>query len=420
MRETVQQEMRKQDLEYINDETGLMNDQLNQTLIIDYMIICILLGNDFLPHIPSLKIKDGGLDRVINSYKITQARLPNHTLSQVYSLSSSPYSSPSSSQKRVKFNNNFLLEFLHTLADYEETDLLLQTEAMQVRLRKWKFRLFNITDPYEKDVTRWEYIEDQWQDKIQYGTSNWKSRYYNHYLHSTGTEESTRMIENYLSGLTWNLQYYLGNAVSDPTQTTRTCPDWLWKYNYLVAPPVSDIYRYLQNNREAEILRPESIQYHDPVTTDVQLLLILPPQSSNLLKSELQVLMTSPDSPVSFQYPTDFKIDLLGHRFRWECYPILPPIDLKSTETAVSVLLNPSLKQLPIRISSLITSPRISFSSTPSNSILQKSPKLKKLVFKSIEQTKTMDKEINKSSDEKPKKRLNIVRSKKLITTEQD
>lgn len=167
------------------------------------------------------------------------------------------------------------------------------------------------------------------------------------------------MVENYLTGLEWNLRYYLGNSVKDPAQTLETCPDWLWKYNYLVAPPVSDIFKYLQSTQSSQSSQSPSqsnksslpqIAYRGPVTTDVQLLLILPPQSSGLLKLELQGLMTSPDSPVSFQYPMDFKIDLHNHRFRWECYPILPPTDLKSTELAVKAILDPRLKQFPIRL----------------------------------------------------------------------
>lgn len=372
--ETLKDEMRKQDLEYINDVDGVdaIPDQLSVNLLIDYMVICIFLGNDFLPHIPSLKIKDGGLERVINSYKITQARLPNQTL----------VNSHNATATTTTMNAKFLYEYVRTLGDYEETDLTMQVEAMQVRLRKWKFRLFNMTDPYEKDVARWEYIEDQWQDKIQYGRANWKARYYGHYLQSTGIEESTRMVENYLMGLEWNLRYYLGNSVKDPAHTLETCPDWLWKYNYLVAPPVSDIFKYLQSNKPSL----PQITYRGPVTTDVQLLLILPPQSSGLLKLELQGLMTSPDSPVSFQYPTDFKIDLHNHRFRWECYPILPPVDLKSTELAVKTILDPRLKQFPIRLPTP-TEPKINIIPQVKQEIastvkeVKEEPK-KKLVFK--------------------------------------
>jgi 5'-3' exonuclease len=334
-RSKVQDEMRKQDLEYIDqlDDANPNNKDYYDRLIIDYMMICIFLGNDFLPHIPSLKIKDGGLERVINSYKITQARLPNQTLIIKQPTTNSTTNRTNSTNG---INEKFLLEFLHTLSDYEDVDLTLQVEAMQVRLKKWKFRLNGITDPYEKDLTRWEYVEDQWQDKIQYSMSNWKSRYYNHYINTILPEESDRMIENYLTGLVWNLQYYLGNDASE--QMIDTCPDWLWKYNYLVAPPVSDIYRYLQINLNKGFLETSNIEWRGPVTTDVQLLLILPPQSVKLLKPEYQCLMTNPDSPIIFQYPTDFKINLQGQRFRWECYPILPPIDPHLTSISLRFL----------------------------------------------------------------------------------
>jgi len=218
------------------------------------------------------------------------------------------------------------------------------------------------------------------------------------------------MVESYLTGLTWNLQYYLGNSVTDPNQLERTCPDWQWKYNYLVAPPVSDIYKYLQaqnrNTNAIDVLDRDKIEYRRPVTTDVQLLLILPPQSNHLLKMELQGLMTSPDSPISYQYPTDFKIDLLGHRFRWECYPILPPIDLKATETAVSVILDPTLKQLPIRLATFIKQ-----GESPVSPVTLVSPvETKKLVFKKkptptpIQEEENNPIESPKEDQPKPKK----------------
>jgi 5'-3' exonuclease len=35
----------------------------------DYVIMCTLLGNDYMPHTPSLNIRDGGITRVMDAYK---------------------------------------------------------------------------------------------------------------------------------------------------------------------------------------------------------------------------------------------------------------------------------------------------------------------------------------------------------------
>ena len=339
--QAIEEDMRQQDLEILSEPITNLDDRQQQELIVDYVGICMLLGNDFLPHIPSLKIKDGALTRLINCYKITQARLPKSHLVKL----------PSNRTKNIKsqINDAFLVQLLSTLSDYEEGDLKLQSEASQVRRRKFKFRLSQTSDPYERDITRLEYIEDQWRDTLQLGFPGWKPRYYHQYIHSTTTKAIEKMVRNYLTGVLWNIRYYLGNCATDITDMISTCPDWLWKYNYLVAPSISDINKFMQEHRKFFTDEIELTQ-RPPVRPDVQLLMILPPQSSSLLKPELQTLMTSADSPISFQYPIDFQIDLFGHRYRWECYPILPPTSLKLTRTAVEVLLDTRWSDFPIRL----------------------------------------------------------------------
>jgi 5'-3' exoribonuclease 1 len=40
-----------------------------ERVIDDFIIFCFLVGNDFLPHLPSLDIANGGLDALVTSYK---------------------------------------------------------------------------------------------------------------------------------------------------------------------------------------------------------------------------------------------------------------------------------------------------------------------------------------------------------------
>jgi len=311
--------IREIDMKMYDGDLKLNKNDENR-LILDYTAMCFLLGNDFLTHIPSLKIKEGGLNRVIESYKDIQMEYPNNYLVN---------------EDKMNFNLPFLIKFLSKIGQYEDPDLIKQTEASQLRISKFanSYRVRN-AEPYEREKLQWEYIEDKYVDVLKMGQPDWKQRYYQYYLGENTNESKNDMIINYITGLYWVLRYYTGN------NNLNTCPDWEWFYYYRVAPTINDLADFFRNHDGLITSIINNMKPNQPVTPDVQLLLILPPQSSDLLNPKLQKLMFNIDSPIIFQYPSDFQIDMMDHRFRWECYPILPNVDLNLTKLTAQVLLD--------------------------------------------------------------------------------
>ena len=48
-----------------------LNTEQQQNRIYDYIFMCFFLGNDFMPHFPSVNIRTGGVDKMLNAYKAT-------------------------------------------------------------------------------------------------------------------------------------------------------------------------------------------------------------------------------------------------------------------------------------------------------------------------------------------------------------
>jgi len=59
--------------EYLKHELrpnqGQENPNYIERLIDDWIFLCFFVGNDFLPHLPSLRIREGAVDRLVNIYK---------------------------------------------------------------------------------------------------------------------------------------------------------------------------------------------------------------------------------------------------------------------------------------------------------------------------------------------------------------
>jgi 5'-3' exonuclease len=297
----------------------------NERLIVDYVFICFFLGNDFLPNLPCLKIKNGSLNEILIIYKKVSWLTGSFLISD----------------DGTDFNKKFLKEFLMEIA-FIEADLLMQLEEKRQKdIRQFSFRLKNIS-PMDAEIERFRYVEDQYKDEIHVDRDNWQQRYYEH-MHgfkSCNFKESKKQInlicQDYLNGLLWILYYYQG----------KPC-EWGWSYSYHAAPTAHDLADYFSNLSLNLTLTLTSLTAQDkshakfkgkfkvkypsqdagPVSPFVQLMSVLPPSSADLLPSCLAYYMTNRMSFIHYMYPVKVGIQMLNHKWYHECKALIPFMD---------------------------------------------------------------------------------------------
>ena len=107
-------------------------------IIRDYIFLCFLLGNDFIPNIPSLIIKFDGLDTLLNIYFNSFSNMKKYLVTNDV------------------INNDFLLEIFKQLNNIEEASF------NKINTKRSKYR-FNNTYIYDKSKTD---IENKFQEKL--------------------------------------------------------------------------------------------------------------------------------------------------------------------------------------------------------------------------------------------------------------
>ena len=293
MNQLIKSELGDEELSHVPENTELIND---------FIFICCLIGNDFLPHLPSINIVKKGLDNLLSSYCYTLVTLGGLCCINV--------------KKKISINQIFLQTMMGHLAQQEEIVLRESYSG-----KKWRNRNGGQND-YEREVFRIENLQFKIKDPIKLGSDEpeeWRKRYYHHYFHTNDNEidnYSRRMSEQYYRGMVWVANYYFD-----------TCPSWNWYYPYDHGPLLVDLSRTLELGKYD--ITKEKFTMGKPLEPYMQLLAVLPPQSAFLLPKSLQKIMLNPKSSLAHMYPTDFRQDFINKGRYWQGIPYLPPLEIQ-------------------------------------------------------------------------------------------
>ena len=263
----------------------------NENLIVDYIFMCFLLGNDFIPKLINLDINENSIIDLITIY----INLIN--IRKNYLIVDS-----------TKINFKFLQQILNNLYLSESTRLKQiqkNTDKRFVRHRKHT--------PMDKEIELINYYPIVNKNKVlSLGENNWQNKYYYYYFNIKNINKSQNFINNlcdiYLEGLQWTLQYYI-----------HGCPSWKWYYPFPCAPCLKELCPYLDNR-----IYYTEFKEDIPFKPIEQLLLVIPINSIMLLPTLYQNLLKEDTNGITDNYPLEFKLDTLNNIWFHECDPILP------------------------------------------------------------------------------------------------
>jgi 5'-3' exonuclease len=160
------------------------------------------------------------------------------------------------------------------------------------------------------------------KDPIKLGLGNmenYRKRYYKHHFNvsSDNIESfSKELCHQYFRGLMWVSKYYFNE-----------CKSWNWFYPYDQAPFITDMAKY--SNAGDYNFNQEEFVLGEPLRPFMQLLSVLPPQSSYLLPFNFKKIMLNNNSSISQLYPTDFELDMLYKNKYWQTVPLLPALEIE-------------------------------------------------------------------------------------------
>lgn len=355
--------------EYLAQELQMPNLPFKydfERVIDDWVFMCFFVGNDFLPHLPSLEIRENAIDRLIHLYKKCVYKTGGYLtdsgdvalervemiMRDLGEVEDEIFRDRQRNEERMKARNkrqklerqqrpNFDMinktQFAPTalgrgnapnaIVNAKEDILRISKMAMHSTANNAGLNAMlrpaastnkdtgddrrGVKRKFEDSTEKPEEEEDdQAHDEVRLWEDGFKDRYYESKFDVMPDNIQFRysVALQYVRGLCWVLQYYY-----------QGCASWEWYFPYHYACFASDFQNITGISKK--------FNKGTPFKPLEQLMGVFPAASRQHVPLPFAKLMLDPKSPIIDFYPDDFQIDLNGKKFAWQGVALLPFVD---------------------------------------------------------------------------------------------
>lgn len=241
-----------------------------ERMINDWIFLCFLLGNDFVPSLPCLEIRFHSIET------LTEILMKNFSETRTYITSG----------KCIDYRT--LKNFYCIMAGKEDGLYYRKSQSL---------------DRFREELKNGPCMV---YEKIPIHTKAGKVQYYASKLKASTDAEIKKICYEYIRGLSWIYSYYILGITG-----------WDWHYPHHFAPLAAD----LSKLTVSEISIPTGF----PLRPLEQLLVVLPPMSRGMLPMELQPIFDE----YKEYYPDEVETDMFDKVHVWQEVVLLPSIDTK-------------------------------------------------------------------------------------------
>jgi len=271
----------------------------------DYIFICFLLGNDFLPHFPALNIRLNGFTILLECYKkmfgATDFLVANNAINW----------------------HNFK-KYIKAIAEYEEKFI---KEVYSVREKQG--HKFYPENNEEEKMFKFSCMPS-WERNIEVFINpfeeDWTHRYYYSLLSiNSNKSDYKKNIENlclnYMETLQWVYSYY-----------TSSCKNWTIHFKYNYPPLLSDLYSYIPYFNSEFVI----VENNDILNDKLLLCHVLPKKSLCLLPDKIHNYLLK---NYEHLYKEDYSIVYAFCKYFYEGHVIFPEFNIDEFNNAIKKLL---------------------------------------------------------------------------------